>query len=124
MALGLTFAIYIGGIDLSAQSVADMTTVIATVTLPMFGVGAALVCILAGGLLGAVSGYVTTRFLVPSFVSTLAVGGVAYSFAQYLSGQRALCMDTALRGGSFGSMVGKSFGIPHEIFGGGKRFFF
>ena len=30
MALGLTFAIYIGGIDLSAQSMANMITVIAS----------------------------------------------------------------------------------------------
>ncbi|WP_417722311.1 ABC transporter permease [Salipiger sp.] len=119
MALGMTFAIYIGGIDLSAQSVANMTTVIATVALPGLGLGAALVCVLAGLLFGAISGFVTTRLLVPSFVSTLAVGGVAYSLAQYLSGQRALYMDAGLRDASFGWMIGQSFGIPHEIFVGG-----
>ncbi|MBE1282740.1 MAG: ABC transporter permease [Rhodobacteraceae bacterium] len=116
MALGMTFAIYIGGIDLSAQSVANMTTVVATVTLPLFGVGAALVCILSGFVLGAVSGYVTTKLLVPSFISTLAIGGVAFSAAQYLSGQRALFMDAELRDATFGWMTGSSFGIPHEIF--------
>ncbi|RYG90275.1 ABC transporter permease [Loktanella sp. IMCC34160] len=115
MALGMTFAIYIGGIDLSAQSVANMTTVIATVTLPTLGIGAALVCIAAGLIFGAISGYITTKLLVPSFVSTLAVGGVAYSSAQYLSGQRALYMDAGLRDSSFGWMVGKTAGIPHEI---------
>ena len=31
MALGMTFAIYIGGIDLSVQQLANMVTVIATV---------------------------------------------------------------------------------------------
>jgi len=36
-----------------------------------------------------VSGYVTTRLLVPSFISTPAVGGIAFSLAQWLSGQRA-----------------------------------
>lgn len=119
MALGMTFAIYIGGIDLSAQSVANMTTVIATVALPVFGVGAALICVVAGLGLGALSGFVTTRLLVPSFVSTLAVGGIAYSAGQYLSGQRALYMNAELRDASFGWMVGNSFGIPHEIFVGG-----
>ncbi|MBV7397183.1 ABC transporter permease [Mameliella sediminis] len=118
MALGLTFAIYIGGIDLSAQSVANMTTVVATVTLPTLGIGAAVVCILGGLVVGALSGFITTKLLVPSFVSTLAVGGVAYSTAQYLSGQRALYMDATLRDASFGWMVGESFGIPHEIFVG------
>jgi ribose transport system permease protein len=119
MALGLTFAIYIGGIDLSAQSLANMTTVIATVALPSLGIGAALVCIAAGLAFGALSGFITTKLLVPSFVSTLAVGGVAYSYAQYLSGQRALYMDAGLRDASFGWMVGNSFGIPHEVFVGG-----
>ncbi|MBN7787357.1 ABC transporter permease [Ponticoccus gilvus] len=118
MALGLTFAIYIGGIDLSAQSLANMTTVIATVALPSLGIGAALVCILAGLTFGAVSGFITTKLYVPSFVSTLAVGGVAYSYAQYLSGQRALYMDATLRDSSFGWMVGNTAGIPHEIFVG------
>lgn len=119
MALGMTFAIYIGGIDLSAQSVANMTTVVATVTLPTLGVGAALVCMVAGLLFGALSGFVTTKLYVPSFVSTLAVGGAAYSLAQYLSGQRALYMDASLRDASFGWMVGSTAGIPHEIFLGG-----
>lgn len=116
MAMGMTFVIYIGGIDLSAQSVANMTTVVATLTLPLFGIGAAFVCIGAGVALGALSGVVTTRLLVPSFISTLAVGGIAFSAGQYLSGQRALYMDAELRNASFAWMVGKSFGIPHELF--------
>ena len=116
MAMGMTFVIYIGGIDLSAQSIANMTTVIATITLPLFGIGAAIVCVFAGFSLGLVSGYVTTRLLVPSFISTLAIGGIAFSLGQYISGQRALYMDATLRDHSFGWLVGKSFGIPHEIY--------
>ena len=116
MALGMTFAIYIGGIDLSSQSIANMTTVVATIALPTFGIGAAIVCILSGLMLGAVSGYVTTKLLVPSFISTLAVGGIAFSAAQYLSGQRALFMDATMRNHSFGWMTDVSFGIPHELF--------
>jgi ribose transport system permease protein len=116
MALGMTFAIYIGGIDLSAQSVANMTTVVATIALPTFGIGAALICILAGVVLGGVSGFVTTRLFVPSFISTLAVGGIAFSAAQYMSGQRALFMDATLRDSTFGWMTGSLAGIPSELF--------
>lgn len=115
MALGMTFAIYIGGIDLSAQSVANMTTVIATVALPLFGLSAGIVCVVAGLAFGAVSGFITTKLLVPSFVSTLAVGGVTYSLAQFLSGQRALYMEAGLRDSTFGWMVGETLGIPHEL---------
>ncbi|WP_298852766.1 ABC transporter permease [uncultured Ruegeria sp.] len=115
MALGMTFAIYIGGIDLSAQSIANMTTVVATIALPTFGIGAALICILSGVVLGSISGYVTTRLYVPSFISTLAVGGIAFSVAQYLSGQRALFMDATMRETSFGWMTGSVAGLPSEL---------
>ena len=88
-AMGLTFAIFIGGIDLSAQSMANMITVVASVYLASLGVWVALVCLLAGAGLGMLSSYVTTRLKVPSFISTVAVGGVCFSAAQWLSGNKA-----------------------------------
>ena len=115
MAIGMTFAIYIGGIDLSVQQLANMVTVMATVYLAQFGVGVVLIVIIAGGVFGAVSGFVTTRLYVPSFVSTLALGFVALSVAKWLSGQRALYMDATLRDQSFGWMFGNTAGIPHEL---------
>ena len=115
MALGMTFAIYIGGIDLSVQQLANLVTVIATVYLAQFGMGVAVICVLAGFLFGALSGFVTNRLYVPSFVSTLATGFVALSAAKYLSGQRALYMDATLRDGSFGWMFGNTAGFPHEL---------
>lgn len=115
MALGLTFAIYIGGIDLSAQSMANMVTVIASVYLASMGAWVAVACVVAGFLLGTLSGYVTTRLYVPSFISTLAVGGVAFSVAQWLSGQRALNMDATQRNETFGWMIGRTWGVPNEL---------
>ena len=115
MALGLTFAIYIGGIDLSAQSMANMVTVVASVYLASMGAWVAVLCVLAGFLLGMLSGYVTTRLFVPSFISTLAIGGVAFSIAQWLSGQRALNMDAAQRNETFGWMIGRTWGVPNEL---------
>ncbi|MGF6175084.1 ABC transporter permease [Ensifer sp. 4252] len=115
MALGLTFAIYIGGIDLSAQSMANMVTVIASVYLASMGAWVAVACVAAGFLLGTLSGYITTRLYVPSFISTLAVGGVAFSVAQWLSGQRALNMDATQRNETFGWMIGRTWGVPNEL---------
>lgn len=116
MAMGLTFAIYIGGIDLSAQSMANMITVVASVYLASMGAWVALLCIAAGFLLGMASGYVTTRLFVPSFISTLAVGGLCFSVAQWLSGNRALNMDAAQRNETFGWMIGKTGIVPNELF--------
>ncbi|QMU59628.1 MAG: ABC transporter permease [Boseongicola sp.] len=115
MALGMTFAIYIGGIDLSVQQMANLVTVVATVYLAQLGMGVALVCVALGFVFGAISGYVTTRLYVPSFVSTLAVGFIALSGAKYLSGERALSMDATLRNESFGWMFETTAGAPNEL---------
>jgi len=115
MALGMTLVIYIGGIDLSAQSMANMTTVLACLLLPSFGIATALIIVIVGLAFGAVSGLVTTRMKVPSFIATLAVGGIALSVAQFASGQRALYMEAAQRDAAFGWMFGRTAGIPHEL---------
>ena len=115
LALGITLVIYIGGIDLSAQSVANMTTVLATLALPKLGIGSAAVVLAAGAGLGFVSGYAATRLRVPSFIATLAVGGIALSVGQFASGQQAVFMDAALRDHVFGWVTGSTAGIPHEI---------
>lgn len=116
LALGITFVIYIGSIDLSVQSIANMTTVLVTVMVPFLGIGTIPAALLAGLAFGALSGFVTTQWKVPSFISTLAVGGIALSVGQYVSGQRALFMDAGLRDHLFGWMIGNTAGIPHEIF--------
>ena len=118
MALGMTFAIYIGGIDLSAQSVANMITVIASLYLGVLGYWIVPVCILVGAAFGCVSGWVTTRFFVPSFISTLAIGGVCYSLAQWLSGNRALYMDASIRDELFGWVLASTASIPNTLFVG------
>jgi len=116
MALGLTFAIYIGSIDLSVQSMANMVTVIASVYLASMGAWVAVLCIAVGFCLGLLSGFLTTRAFVPSFISTLAVGGICFSLAQFLSGNRALHMDVEQRNALFGWMIGRTWLIPNELF--------
>lgn len=85
MALGMTFAIYIGGIDLSMQQVANLVTVVATVFLVQHGIFVVFLCIGASFVIGGISGWITTRQFVPSFVATLAMGFIALSGARFLS---------------------------------------
>lgn len=115
MALGITLVIYIGGIDLSAQSVANMTTVLATLALPLIGFWALPAVVTIGALMGLASGYASTKLKVPSFIATLAIGGVALSIGQYASGQRALFMDAGMRDREFGWIIGSTVGVPNEI---------
>ena len=96
-------------------SIAAASSVLATLSLPYLGVFSALLIALVGLLFGAVSGLVTTRLKVPSFIATLAVGGLALSVGQFASGQRALHMDVAARDQAFGWMFGRTAGIPHEL---------
>lgn len=116
LALGITLVIYIGGIDLSAQAVANMTTVLVTLALPWLGLWSAVGVLAAGALIGLASGYASTRLKVPSFIATLALGGVALSIGQFASGQQAVFMDPQARDQSFGWIIGSTAGVPNEIF--------
>lgn len=115
MALGITLVIYIGGIDLSSQSLANMATVLATVALPACGPWTALLVLLAGALLGGVSGVASTKLKVPSFIATLALGGIALSLGAYVSKQQSVSMDGELRASSFGWIYGVSGSVPNEV---------
>ncbi len=82
MATGVTFVILMGGIDLSIQAVASMTSVIVAVLLPEFGFVAIPVAVLAGCLSGAVGGAAHTSLRIPSFIATLAMSGVSLHHAK------------------------------------------
>ncbi len=116
MALGITFVIYIGSIDLSSQSVASMTTVVLTALLPRLGFVAIPVVILIGAFAGVLSGAISVRAKIPTFITTLAIGGIAYSIAQFVSGEKALAMVADQREQLLGWMIGYAWGIPRELF--------
>jgi ribose transport system permease protein len=116
MALGITFAVYIGSIDLSSQYVASMTTVLVSASIPAIGFGAVPLVLAIGALFGATSGLVSVKAKIPTFIATLATGGVAYSIAQYASGQKGLSIDGAQREYLLGWMYGNLGIVPKELF--------
>lgn len=110
LAAGVTFAILIGGIDLSIQSVASLASVILAQLLPRLGLLAFPVAILSGFAFGLLSGYVHVRLKVPSFVATLATGGVVAGIALWVADGRAITIEeggrenTAWINGSLGGL--------------------
>ena len=90
ISVGMTLVILTAGIDLSVGSILALCGVI-TASLIKFGIelpginlfieftilGAILVSILAGGVLGWFNGFVITKFKVPPFVATLAMLTIA-----------------------------------------------
>lgn len=115
MALGLTLVIYIGSIDLSTQSVASMTTVLVTAMLAGYGVLAIVVSLAVGALFGVMSGLISMRTKIPTFIATLATGGIAYSVAQFASGEKGVSMIETQRTNYLGWMFGFAGPIPKEI---------
>ncbi len=99
LAVGMTFVILSGGIDLSVGSVAGLAGMIAGLLLheglvlePLgvivyFTVGPVIViALLAGALMGALNGFVVTRLRVAPFIATLGMLYVARGIALLISG--------------------------------------
>ena len=115
MAAGVTFVILMGGIDLSIQSVASLASVILALTLPGWGFLAIPVALLGGVVAGLAGGISHTWLRIPSFITTLAVGGIATSAAFVFSDARSIDIPNTLRDDYLFWTISRSFGIPNEI---------
>ncbi len=88
MAVGMTFVILIGGIDLAVGSVLALSMMVLgyaniVLGLPMpVAIAAALVASAANGL---VAGVMITRFNVPAFIATLAMMSIARGLANMIT---------------------------------------
>jgi ribose transport system permease protein len=115
MAAGTTFVVLLGSIDLSLQAVASLSSVIVAMLLPRYGAMAAVVALAASFSIGLLSGVIQTVLRIPSFIATLAVGGIASAAALTISGTRSIGISDEMRNASLGWTTGSSFGVPHEI---------
>jgi ribose transport system permease protein len=118
MASGVTFVIMIGGIDLSIQNVASMTSCVLAVSLPRFGFVAVPISVLSGAVAGLLGGIVSTRLRIPSFIATLAVSGVVASAAYWISSERSINISQEDSAKSLGWAVGEMADVPNEIWVG------
>lgn len=115
MAAGATFVIMTGGIDLSIQAVASMTSCVVAALLPKLGFAAVPIALLAGAVFGLISGLVTTKLRIPSFVATLAISGVATSVAFLTSDARSVLIAASDRDAYLDWAVGELGPIQNEI---------
>lgn len=91
VAVGMTFVILTGGIDLSVGSVAGLTGVILGLSLHHFPIAVAIpLAIVAGGAIGLFSGILIAYFGLAAFVVTLGVMAIGRSLAYIFSGQTAI----------------------------------
>ncbi len=118
MASGVTFVIMLGSIDLSIQGVASMTSCIVAAMLPQYGALALVVALAAGALSGLVSGLVVNRLRIPSFVATLAVGGIVTSIAYWASDTRSVYISQENQDAWLDWATGNFLGLENEIWTG------
>ncbi|RUT32824.1 ABC transporter permease [Arsenicitalea aurantiaca] len=91
VAVGMTFVILTGGIDLSVGSVAGLTGIVLGLALQQMPIPLAIgAAVLAGGGIGLVSGVLVAVFGLAPFVVTLGMMAIARSLAYIFSGQTAI----------------------------------
>jgi ribose transport system permease protein len=117
MAVGMTFVILAGGIDLSVGSVLAFAATLSAVVLMQGGYGTLetiIVVLIAGLLIGAVNGLVITLGRIQSFIVTLAMMSAARGVARLVSGGSGVSIgygaggapeSFAVLGGKLGTLV-------------------
>ncbi|MEH1512833.1 ABC transporter permease [Cutibacterium avidum] len=86
IAVGMTFVIAAAEIDLSVGSVAGLASVVTALALSHFGLIAGILAgILLGVVIGCVNGALVAFAKIPSFLVTLAMMGIAFGAAQWVT---------------------------------------
>lgn len=124
LAVGMTFVILCGGIDLSVGSVLALAATLSAVMLMHGGYGTAttVLAVLAAGLLvGAINALVITKGRIQSFIVTLAMMSVARGAARLVSGGSGVEIGYGEGGASasfaaWGGKVGGLVPVPALIF--------
>lgn len=89
LALGMTFVIILGGIDISIGSVAAISGVVASLILESaegMAIPAILGGILAGGAMGMVIGFLVAKMRIAPFIASLSILTIARGLALVLAG--------------------------------------
>jgi ribose transport system permease protein len=123
LALGVTFVIISGGIDLSIGTVMTLSAVMTGVLItnlhlpvPVGIVGG----IVTGALAGVANGILIAKFKIPPFIATLGMLNVAKGLALVISGLKPIYFtDTpSFNGAAMGSVVGAvvpGFAVPNVV---------
>jgi ribose transport system permease protein len=115
LAAGVSFVIMLGGIDLSIQAMASLASVVVALTITRLGYGAFLLAVLIGFAAGSCAGVAHVKLKIPSFIATLAVGGVLAGLALLLSHERSITLVESQRG-YLTWITGTLFGLPNGLF--------
>jgi ribose/xylose/arabinose/galactoside ABC-type transport system permease subunit len=86
LAIGVTFVLLVGSIDLSVGAMSSCSCVIFAVTVPLIGWAALFLALLFGAAAGLISGSIYVKFKIPSFIATFGTMSVWQSVALIIAG--------------------------------------
>jgi ribose transport system permease protein len=125
IAVGMTFVITAGGLDLSVGSmaafIAGLMILVMNTALPAMGVGIPIVllgmavAIVAGITAGFVNGFLISKLRIEAFIVTLGAMGIYRSLVTWLADGGTLSLDFALRSFYQPVYYGGLFGISWPI---------
>lgn len=90
VAMGMTFVILAGGIDLSVGSIAALSGITAALLMDKYWAVPAAAAILVGALLGFINGVIIAKLKAPPFIATLAMMMGARGAILIISGEKPL----------------------------------
>ncbi len=118
LAMGATFVILMGSIDLSVEGVVALAAVLASLLVANqfnandFGLLAIPAALALGGVIGFLNGYLHVKLRTPSFMTTLGVGFACIGIATaVLGGFTVRITDTTFRA----LVLSRYFGIPLAV---------
>ncbi len=111
---GMTFAITLGGFDLSVGSIMALSTCIIAKTIPMVGIPAAILfAFLVASLIGVINGLIITKLKIQTFVATLATQVIIKGIALIYTGGLSVSVFSYTQLKAFSSA--RILGIPLPV---------
>ena len=110
LALGVTFVIITGGIDLSIGTVMTFSAVVSGVLVESFGIPlwlGVLICVAVGGLIGTFTGSLVAYLRIPAFIATLGVMMITRGLSLVVSGASPVYFPTEYKEIAVGSVLSK-----------------
>jgi ribose transport system permease protein len=111
-ALGMTFVIMAGSIDLSVGSIVGLAALVAALASASMGAAAIVPAIAVGALAGAVNGILVAKGKVPSFIATMGAMVVYRGVLLFFTRGAPISIDDD---GFLSAYADRSFGIPHSV---------
>ncbi|HHY49109.1 MAG TPA: ABC transporter permease [Alphaproteobacteria bacterium] len=103
MAVAMTLVLSAGEIDLSVGAVAGLASVTTAMAIAWGGLPAGVAAgVMTGVAIGLINGFLSTRLMIPTFLTTLAMMGIAKGAAMWISDTAAIPILNNAYSGFFG----------------------